>query len=158
MITAPAPVNNTDAATKKYVDDKDALDVHLAGPETITGKKNVPLEVTGTFSDQIASSNKVKNELDNYALVVRTTDYQIIPGVKVFEGYPGSANTRNPNIDITSPPAGDTIVGQWQFMDVNNVVLGSIIGVVATDGSTYINATVRNIDGTYKAVRLITSD
>lgn len=29
VITAPAPVNNTDAANKKYVDDQDALDVKI---------------------------------------------------------------------------------------------------------------------------------
>lgn len=83
-VTVPTPVNNTDAANKKYVDDKDALDVHLAGAETITGVKQVPLETTGTFSNQIASSNKLKNELDNYAPMVRTTGNQTIDGTKSF--------------------------------------------------------------------------
>lgn len=72
-VTVPTPVNNTDAANKKYVDDQNALDVHLAGNENITGKKTVPLEATGTFSNQIASSSKVKNELDAYAPMARVT-------------------------------------------------------------------------------------
>ena len=81
-VTVPTPVNNTDAANKKYVDDADALDVHLAGNEAITGIKTVPLEATGTFSNQIASSNKLKNEMDNYPMVLRTTGNQVITGAK----------------------------------------------------------------------------
>jgi len=84
QVTVPDPVNNTDAANKKYVDNKDALDVHLAGSEAITGTKTVPLEATGTFSNQIASSNKVKNELDNYNTMVRTANAQTVGGVKTF--------------------------------------------------------------------------
>ena len=58
--------------------------VDLPSVQAITGAKTVPLEATGTFSDQIASSNKVKNELDNYAPMVRTTGNQTISGVKSF--------------------------------------------------------------------------
>lgn len=58
--------------------------VDVSGAQAITGAKTVPLEATGTFSDQIASSNKVKNELDNYAPMVRTTGNQNIAGQKVF--------------------------------------------------------------------------
>ncbi len=48
-MTVPAPVNNTDAASKKYVDDQDALlipiinvnqyAVGLTGPQTVAGLK-----------------------------------------------------------------------------------------------------------------------
>ena len=62
----------------------DGAVVKLAGTQTITGTKNVPLEATGTASDQIASSQKVKNELDNYAPMVRTTGNQNIDGAKKF--------------------------------------------------------------------------
>ena len=81
-VTVPAPTGNTNAANKKYVDDKDALDVHLAGSEAITGAKTVPLEATGTYSNQIASSNKVKNELDNYQAMMRLANLQTYTGVK----------------------------------------------------------------------------
>ena len=81
-VTVPTPVNNTDAASKKYVDDQDALNVQLAGSQAITGTKTVPTETTGTFSDQIATSNKVKNELDNYAPMMRLNDNQDFFGIK----------------------------------------------------------------------------
>ena len=60
--------------------------VDLPSAQAITGAKTVPLEATGTFSDQIASSNKVKNELDNYAPMVRTTGNQTIAGNKTLTG------------------------------------------------------------------------
>ena len=44
VITAPTPVNNTDAATKKYVDDADALKLNIADVNTVavglTGNQN----------------------------------------------------------------------------------------------------------------------
>lgn len=58
--------------------------VDLPSAQAITGAKTVPLEATGIFSDQIASSNKVKNELDNYTPMVRTTGNKLIGGLKTF--------------------------------------------------------------------------
>jgi hypothetical protein len=39
------PSNNKHLTPKKYVDDKDALVVHLAGTETITGAKTFSLDI-----------------------------------------------------------------------------------------------------------------
>ena len=99
----PTPTNNTDASTKKYVDDADAsilaainsLDaavVKLTGNQTVGGTKTFsaspvgPTEATGTFSTKLATSDKVKNELDAYAPMVRTTGNQTIAGDKKFVG------------------------------------------------------------------------
>ena len=87
-VTVPAPVNNTDAATKKYVDDQDALNVKLTGAQNVAGVKTfsdspvVPTEATGTFSTKAATSDKVKNELDAYAPMVRTSGNQTVNGKK----------------------------------------------------------------------------
>ena len=48
--TVPAPVNNTDAATKKYVDDQDALKI------SITDVNTYAIGLTG---NQVAAGNKV---------------------------------------------------------------------------------------------------
>lgn len=102
----PTPTNNTDASTKKYVDDADAsilaainsLDaavVKLTGNQTVGGTKTFsaspvgPTEATGTFSTKLATSDKVKNELDNYAAMVRTTGNQNISGIKTFTNNTG---------------------------------------------------------------------
>lgn len=60
--------------------------VDLPSAQAITGTKTVPLETTGVFSDQIASSNKVKNELDSYTPMLRTTGNQVAAGLKEFNG------------------------------------------------------------------------
>ena len=87
-VTVPTPVNNTDAANKKYVDDTDALDVHLTGNQTVADVKTfssspvVPTVATGTADTKAANGTKVKNELDNYAPMLRTTGNQILTGAK----------------------------------------------------------------------------
>lgn len=81
----------------------DGAVVKLAGTQTITGIKNVPLEATGTASNQIASSQKVKNELDNYAPMVRTTGNQTIGGTKTYTTAPIISGVSNGEI-INSPP------------------------------------------------------
>lgn len=59
----------------------DAQNVKLTGAQNIGGVKTVPLQTTGQYSGQIASSQKVKNELDNYAPMLRTTGNQAKSGV-----------------------------------------------------------------------------
>lgn len=65
----------------------DGQNVKLSGSQNITGNKTVPTEATGAYSQQIANSNKVKAELDNYPLVVRTTGTQFIGGNKSFNTF-----------------------------------------------------------------------
>ena len=163
--TVPTPVNNTDAATKKYVDDADALDVKLAGAQTITGPKNVPLEATGTYSNQIASSQKVRNEIDNYCL--KLTDNQVFSGIKrtntgAFIAGASGEDRRfvyiDSNLDTTSPPGSNTGTGKFCWRDKNDILLGDIGLVFLANGTTSIFARVRNSDGTIKNVTLAMGD
>lgn len=62
----------------------DGQNVKLSGNQNIRGMKTVPTEATGTRSQQIANSEKVGAELDNYTPMVRTTGNQVIAGVKQF--------------------------------------------------------------------------
>ena len=79
--------------------------VDLPSAQAITGVKSVPLEATGTFSGQIASSNKVKNELDNYTPMVRTTGNQTISGLKKISSLGASAGA----VSVTSSESVDII-------------------------------------------------
>lgn len=164
-VTVPAPVNNTDAATKKYVDDQDALDVKLAGSQAITGAKTVPLEATGTYSNQIASSQKVRNEIDNYCL--KLTDNQVFSGIKrtntgAFIAGASGEDRRfvylDNNLDATNPPSANTGTGKYCWRDKNDVLLGDIGLAFLTNGTTTIFARVRNSDGTIKNVTLAIGD
>ena len=62
------------------VEDADTHNVKLEGNQSITGIKTVPTEATGSLSQQIANSDKIGAELDNYAPMVRTTGNQTIYG------------------------------------------------------------------------------
>lgn len=61
-----------------------ALDVTgtIAGNDaSLIGTVTVPTEATGTYTMKSANSTKVKNELDNYAPMVRTTGNQTKAGI-----------------------------------------------------------------------------
>lgn len=62
----------------------DTTIVRTSGNQNIADVKTVATQATGSYSQQIANSQKVKNELDNYAPMVRTTGNQNISGVKTF--------------------------------------------------------------------------
>ena len=161
-VTVPTPVNNTDAASKKYVDDQDALDVHLAGNQTVNDVKTfssspvVPTEATGTFTTKAANSDKVKNELDAYAPMVRTTGNQDIAGVK---NHTSRIIVQSNNIDATTP--GTTTRHSnvdYRFTDYQGVSLAHIYLQQAPDGRISCWLVLRNTDGSSKYINLGTSD
>ena len=153
--------------------------VDLPSSQAITGTKTVPLETTGVFSNQIASSNKVKNEMDNYAPMVRTSGNQIISNDKTFLGILGIGNSANPlagniqivtngayrrirlqNIgdDLTVPP-NDTVgypIVAWTDVNDNNAC--TLLAQHLSDGKTRLVCSLRNSDGTQKTIVLGVSD
>ena len=158
-VEAPTPVFNNDAANKKYVDDtdaalktyvdnQDALDVHLAGNQTIPGVKTfssspvVPTVATGTTDTKAANGTKVKNELDNYAAMVRTTNNQPnITGNKFFTGLGGKC----PNIDHTATPAAQQNNGVFKIVDMNNNMIAEIRVYFETNGNTELSLAVGEV-------------
>ena len=170
-VTVPTPVNNTDAASKKYVDDQDANDVHLTGNQTVGGVKTfssspvVPTETTGTFSTNAANSNKVKNELDNYDPMVRTTGNQTVGGKKTFvsnetdfKGNWPHIRMISDNIDLTDLPSDYNDAGNYSVRDKNGVSFGTLRFVLRQNGTSIMQAVVRNSDGSYKYITLGTGD
>ena len=168
-VTVPTPVNNTDAATKKYVDDQDALDVHLTGAQTVAGVKTfssspvVPTEATGTFSTKAANSTKIKDEIDNYGMVVRTSGNQTISGIKTFNSTitRNGGDVHNLIEDITSKKitSGEVwYAGRIRFYDSDNVEIGRIFIRANANGTTTLGIEVRNSDGTLKFISLGTGD
>ena len=180
----PTPTNNTDASTKKYVDDADAsilaainsLDaavVKLTGNQTVGGTKTFsaspigPTEATGTFSTKLATSDKVKNELDAYAPMVRTTGNQNIAGLKTFTTAiackTASLSSRQiaficEGFDNTSPPAVNSDLTKVAWRDENDLFLGDIGLAFLSNGTTSIYLRVRNSDGTVKAITIGSGD
>jgi hypothetical protein len=165
-VTVPTPVNNTDAANKKYVDDQDALNVHLAGNQTVADVKTfssspvVPTVPTGTADTKAANGTKVKNELDNYAPMVRTTGNQTIAGQKTFTSLLEQASEwpnlrkRITDIDITTNTTSWQDKGNINWVDKNGVTIAQIRLLISATNKVSIQAMIRNADGTNKYVTL----
>ena len=156
-VLVPAPTSNGEAATKKYVDDQDALDVHLTGTQTITGTKTVPLETTGTFSGQIASSQKVKNELDNYTPVLRTTGNQTITGTKTFQSalLGATIQMKTIDIDVTAPGTSTKYSNSIMFVDENGIALCKLWVSQSATGQIKLGCDIKNSDNSWKFGQII---
>ena len=107
-------------------------------------------------SNQAANGTKVKNELDNYASMVRTTGNQDITGIK---NHTSRIIVQNTNIDATTPGTS-TKHGNvdYRFTDQNGVALAHFYIQQYNDGRISLYLVLRNTDGTSKYVNLGTSD
>ena len=78
VITAPTHVNNTDAATKKYVDDQDALDVKITNINSYAVGLTGAQEVAGTKR----YTNEIQRKLTNHTYPPQSNvAYDILRGV-----------------------------------------------------------------------------
>ena len=125
----------------------DGAVVKLAGAQTISGIKQVPLEATGTASNQIASSQKVKNELDNYAPMLRTTDSQVAAGNKYMNTvtYIGSAAASSDTGYSLVANLGPIGSACFAFIAVSRG--GGLMGAVSVDSSGIPTYTGTGISG-----------
>lgn len=122
--TVPAPVNNTDAATKKYVDDSLASYapmVRTTDAQTIAGNK--------TFVDTIISNHNRINRLNAKATAA---------GEYIVLQIPGTENTHRFVIDYASRSTG---IGKFQI-DTN---LSAATLTVTTVYNTAVNPPVFNL-------------
>ena len=139
----------------------DGQNVKLTGAQTIGGVKHfadpptAPTTATGLWGVQVANGEKVKNELDNYAPMVRTTGNQNITGTKIFSGTISSSR----NFDATvNPDSVRNLVYALNQVDANGVQLFNIWCQQLTSGKLNIYLGIRNTDGSQKNVLLGASD
>ena len=168
-VTVPTPVNNTDAASKKYVDDQDALDAKLAGA-TFTGQLNASGQraYNPTNTDDVATIGT----LDAYTPMVRTTGNQTISGTKKINGLAVESNidpnsmgyqegvrfsVYNTDDSLLSnhiySKSGEMIADQWlvyKFVDNATIAdrLRLNIRINDTGGEVYANYRWYDADGT----------
>ena len=132
-VTVPAPVNNTDAANKKYVDDADALKADKTYVDTQDALK---INITS---------------INSYA--VGLTGNQTYAGIKTMTEFA----RKQFNIDITEAH-GDVSDNIIQIFDNNSHLLGYLYMSIAADNHTSIRIGVRNSDGTLKESTLLSGD
>ena len=116
----------------------------------------VPDVTTGLIDGQAANGNKVKNELDNYAPMVRTTGNQTIAGSKKFQTNVESHKTGNSSPCFTAirDDAPDLQTARYILAYSINTANGDWVSQlearINSDGTTSLWVFVRNSDGTPK--------
>ena len=158
LTVTDAPVNNTDAANKKYVDDEisglasDTRLVHTTGDESIAGEKtfssavslaggaSVPTNKVLTITDAPTANTDAANKKyvdDTVAgsTVVHTTGTETVGGVKTFSD--GIVIPTGKDITLTDAPSANTDAANKKYVD--DTVAGST--VVHTSGTETIGGT-----------------
>lgn len=140
----------------------------LASAQTVTGVKTfsaspvVPTVATGTADTKAANGTKVKNELDAYTPMVRTTGNQTIAGAKsftdpVFVSRTGSGPLLNLTATDYDFDVHDTLVAlppPLTLTDPDGKVYCQLIVQQLTTGATRVFLRVKNADGTNNDVLL----
>ena len=132
-VTVPTPVNNTDAASKKYVDDADALKI------SITDINQYAVGLTGN-----QTMSGVKRSAGQY-ISERSTNYTDII-------------VKRNDLDATTPPANTAYQAFLSFQDQNGQVMVVLELMQRDNGTTAIRALVKNSNGTSKYVTLASGD
>ena len=135
VITAPAPVNNTDAANKKYVDDADAL---KADKTYVDGRDALKISIA---------------DINSYAVGL-TGNQTAISGIKTFTSNPivksgmgGSYVKQVTDFDHSSRPVSNTSLRLIQLNDSNGNYIGRINITIGSDGSNKLRYEGYVIDG-----------
>ena len=88
----------------------------VTGAATLSSGATVPTEATGTFSTKAANSTKVKNELDAYAPMLRTSGNQNFSGVKKASGT-GFYRKTSSSLDLANPPTSGTVTDETYVLE-----------------------------------------
>lgn len=137
------------------VNDSTALaDLTVSGTAAFSGSVTVPTEATGTYSTIAANSTKVKNELDAYTPMMRTTNNQNISGNKTFIDliYGKTAAYYYRNLD-----SKNGYVKVYQWTNGTQTLLIDIIGNSSNNVGYYTNLLVSTINPTNCFITFINS-
>ena len=134
QVTVPTPVNNTDAATKKYVDDADALKVGISAINTYA---------YGLTGNQNGAGQKINNGGQIASTAVT----------------PSGWVNKQANADVTQTPGGSIFGMLPCLVDSNGIILGGIriqtsssnkvlfvLVTTASDGTTLRGKTIATYD------------
>lgn len=131
-VTVPTPTNNTDAATKKYVDDADALKLNIT---------DVNSYAVGLTGNQTVAGTKTRTGQDIY----EKGNY----GTNVFKHTTADV--------VNNPGAGERFIG-INFVDMNGVSMVNLRAGIASNGKCVLGGTIRNSDGTTKYFTIVSGD
>lgn len=127
--------------------------INLAG----VGSVFVPNTSTGTYNTDAANAKRVKDELDGYTPMVRTTGRVVRTGELIQSaGANGDCYTvRATNINYSEgAPASNMNSPILKFVDTNDSWIAFLFARHKIDNTTDFNLWVRNSDGTTKIISL----
>ena len=131
-VLVPTPTSNGEAATKKYVDDADALKISITDINTyavgLTGNQTIAGQKTRTGQDIYEKSNYGSNTFKHMTADV-----------------------------VNNPGAGERFMG-INFVDMNGVSMVNLRAGIASNGKCVLGGTIRNSDGTTKYFTIVSGD
>lgn len=136
----------------------DGKDVKLTGDQTIDGVKTftsspvVPTATTGTADTKAANGTKIKNELDNYAPMIRNTGNQTINGIKVFQSQllGNTVQLKTVDLDVTAPGSTDKYTNAICWVDQNDLPICKIWVSQSANGQIKLGCDIKNSDNSWK--------
>ena len=138
-VTVPTPVNSTDAATKKYVDDADALKLD------ITDVNSYAVGLTGNQTNITGNKGFTGNVSVGF---FRTTG---------ADGY-RRVNIDRSDDDLNVAPDSSVLYPLIAWNDMNNNLMSAIYVSHLPNRTTSISVQVRNSNGSIKYVVLAQGD
>ena len=131
-VVVPTPTSNNEAATKKYVDDADALKLSITDVNTYA---------VGLTGNQTVGGTKTRTGQDVY----EKGNY----GTNVFKHTTADV--------VNNPGAGERFMG-INFVDMNGVSMVNLRAGIASNGKCVLGGTIRNSDGTTKYFTIVSGD
>jgi len=139
IVSVPAPTGNNHAANKKYVDDKDALDVK------ITDINNYAVGLTGNQPNITGDKGFTGTVTANFYRTGGSDGYRRI-------------NLDRSDDELAVAPASVVLYPLIAWNDKNNNLMSAIYVSHLPNGTTSISMQTRNSDGTIKYTTLAQGD
>ena len=125
--------------------------------DTMTGPLNVIDTVTGSRNTQAVNGNRLQNDLDNYAPMLRTTGNQKKVGILTQENTYGQSIQQATGYRVADTTDRTNTFVANRILDADGAYIYSESYGRRADGSKLIRLSVNNLltDGTYKQSTLI---
>jgi hypothetical protein len=152
------PSNNKHLTPKKYVDDKDALVVHLAGTETITGAKTFSLDIIPANTKGLAwasgssiadTAGVINIDGDENVYITSGAGFEI--GITSGNGI---VLTSNDNATINLDSAGSIDLNSTTSVTLNAITSVNILyGTTISIGGNDLTAELGYLNGVTSAIQ-----
>ncbi len=141
LVLSGAPDADLKAATKKYVDDADALKANLASP-ALTGNPTAPTQSAGNDSTRLATTAFVGTAIDA-VITVKTAKATTSGGAQTYTGLAAGANRITVIFDSVSLSGTDDILIQ---LGISSGIVNS--GYVSKASDTVAESTSHKVTST----------